>query len=139
MNPRLISWKADIICLQETKLELISNSVVRSLWGCQFLDLCYLLSSGAFGGILLMWDRSVVEKIEVCVGDYVVACSFRNIEDNSTRLLRGSSVLSSIFIEGFCGTNWLACLVGGICLGALVVISMSPTFPANDQDAFHPQ
>jgi exonuclease III len=55
MNPKLISWnirglnqggkrlkvryllrqwKADIICLQETKLELISSSFVRSLWGC---------------------------------------------------------------------------------------------------------
>jgi hypothetical protein len=26
-----VQWKADIICLQETKLELISNNVVRSL------------------------------------------------------------------------------------------------------------
>jgi hypothetical protein len=77
-------WKANIICLQETKLELISNSIVRSLWGCQFLDWCYLPSSGASGGILLMWDRRVKEKIEVCVGEYVVPCSFRNIEDNLT-------------------------------------------------------
>jgi endonuclease/exonuclease/phosphatase family metal-dependent hydrolase len=50
----LRQWKADIICLQETKMELISNNIVRSLWGCQFLDLCYLPSSGASGGILLM-------------------------------------------------------------------------------------
>jgi exonuclease III len=100
MNPRLISWnvrglnqggkrlkiinllrqwRADIICLQETKLQLITNSIVRSLWGCQFLNWCDLPSSGASGGILLMWDRRVKEKIEVCVGEYVVACSFRNI------------------------------------------------------------
>jgi exonuclease III len=103
MNPRLISWnvkglnqggkrlkiinlsqwKADIICLQETKLELIFDSIVRSLWGCQFLDWCCLPSSGASGGILLMWDKRVMEKIEVCVGEYVVACSFRNIEDKN--------------------------------------------------------
>jgi len=31
-----------------------------------------------------MWDRRVVEKIEVCGGEYVVACSFRNVEDDST-------------------------------------------------------
>jgi hypothetical protein len=64
MNPRLISWnarrlnqggkqlkicnllrqwKAYIICLQETNLELISSSFVQSLWGCQFLNWCYLL------------------------------------------------------------------------------------------------
>jgi len=38
--------------------------------------------SSASGGILLMWDRRVVEKIEVCGGEYVVACSFRNVEDD---------------------------------------------------------
>jgi hypothetical protein len=38
-------------------------------------------SSGASGGILLMWDRRVVSKIDECMGRYVVACSFRNVED----------------------------------------------------------
>jgi exonuclease III len=31
----LRQWKADIICLQDIKLDFISNSVVHSLWGCQ--------------------------------------------------------------------------------------------------------
>jgi hypothetical protein len=29
-----------------------------------------------------MWDRRVVEKIEVYVGEFVVACSFRNVTDD---------------------------------------------------------
>jgi hypothetical protein len=29
-----------------------------------------------------MWDRRVVEKIEVCVGEYVVGYSFKNVEDD---------------------------------------------------------
>jgi hypothetical protein len=74
-------WKADIICLQETKLEYVSNIIVRSLWGCLFADWCYLPSRGAAGGILLMWDRRVVEKVEVYVGEFVVACSFKNVVD----------------------------------------------------------
>jgi hypothetical protein len=45
--------------------------------------------SSASGGILLMWDRRVVEKIEVCGGEYVVACSFRNVEDDSTWAFEG--------------------------------------------------
>jgi hypothetical protein len=57
---------------------------VRSLWGCLHAGWCYLPSSGAFGGILLLWDKMVVEKIEVCVGQYVVACSFRNVADDFT-------------------------------------------------------
>jgi hypothetical protein len=27
-----------------------------------------------------MWDRRVVEKIEECVGEFIVACSFRNVD-----------------------------------------------------------
>lgn len=26
-------WKADFVCLQETKLEVVSRAVVNSLWG----------------------------------------------------------------------------------------------------------
>jgi len=68
--------------LQETKLEFISNSLVRSLWGCHFVDWCYLAFRGASGGILLMWDRRIVEKIDVYVGEFVVACSFRSVADD---------------------------------------------------------
>jgi len=50
----LRQWKADIIYLQESKFELISRSVVCSLWGCQHVDWCYSSSRGASCGILLM-------------------------------------------------------------------------------------
>jgi hypothetical protein len=36
------------------------------------VDWCYLGSRGASGGILLMWDRRVVEKIEDCVGRFYI-------------------------------------------------------------------
>jgi hypothetical protein len=75
-------WKADIICLQETKPDFISNRLVRSLWGCHFVDWCYLASRGASGGILIMWDRRIVEKMDVYVGEFVVACSFRSVADD---------------------------------------------------------
>uniref|UniRef100_A0A2N9FWW1 Reverse transcriptase domain-containing protein n=1 Tax=Fagus sylvatica TaxID=28930 RepID=A0A2N9FWW1_FAGSY len=35
-------WKADVICLQETKMELITTRIVRSLWGCLHADWTYL-------------------------------------------------------------------------------------------------
>jgi endonuclease/exonuclease/phosphatase family metal-dependent hydrolase len=34
----LKGWKVDVVCLQETKLGLISSRVVRSLWGGQYVD-----------------------------------------------------------------------------------------------------
>jgi hypothetical protein len=154
MNPRLISWnvrglnqgskqlkirnllrqwKADIICLQETKLELISNSIVGSLWGCQFIDWCYLPYSGASNGILLMWDWRVMEKFEVYVGEYVVWLALLEIlKITFLGLLPGSTVLTSTITAGLFGMNWLICSVCGIYHGALVGISMSSAFPANE-------
>jgi exonuclease III len=40
-------WKVDIICFQETKVQGMSRSFVRSLWGCNHVDWCYLDSCGA--------------------------------------------------------------------------------------------
>jgi hypothetical protein len=79
---RLLSqWKADIVCFQETKLEVITHDLVLSLWRCPYVEWTYVASVGASGGILLMWDRRVVSKIDVCLGNFVVACSFRNVDD----------------------------------------------------------
>lgn len=74
-------WGADVICLQETKLDLITRGIVRSLWGIHHVDWVYLGSNGASGGILLMQDRRVVEKIDEAVGLYSVSCKFRCILD----------------------------------------------------------
>jgi exonuclease III len=30
----LREWKADIVCLQETKLEVLTREMVYSVWGC---------------------------------------------------------------------------------------------------------
>jgi hypothetical protein len=75
-------WKVDLVCLLETKMEFITRVVVRSLWGCQHVDWCYMGARGASGGILILWERRVVEKMDVCGGRYTIACSLRNIDDN---------------------------------------------------------
>jgi hypothetical protein len=75
----LRSWKADIICLQETKLDLITKGLVRNIWGIHHMDWLYLSFMGASGGILLMWDTRVVEKIEDAVGVFSVSCKFRSM------------------------------------------------------------
>jgi exonuclease III len=78
----LRDWKADVVCLVETKMAVISMEVVRSLWGCHYVDWCYMGANGALGRILLMWDKRVVEKVEKRVGRYIVACSLHNTGDN---------------------------------------------------------
>ena len=77
----LCTWRADIVCLQETKLEWITRGIVRIIWGCPYVDWLYLGLEGAFGGIVLMWDRRVVEKVEEAVGHFSVSCKFKNVGD----------------------------------------------------------
>lgn len=77
----ILFWETKLIKKKETKLEHLFCSLVRCLWGCQYVDLCCLDSRGASGGIVLMWDRWVVKKIEGCGGEFTVACSAKNILD----------------------------------------------------------
>lgn len=44
-------------------------------------ELVILPSLGAFGGILVIWDKQVVELMEGCLVDFMVACSFKTIVD----------------------------------------------------------
>jgi hypothetical protein len=82
----------DKVLLQETKLEHISRRDVISVWGCPYVDWCYVAAIGAAGGILLMWDKRVVSRLDMEVGDYVAACSFMNVVDG--------------FKMGFCRGVW---------------------------------
>jgi exonuclease III len=75
-------WKVDIFCFQETKMEVISNSFVHNLWGCPYVDWVHVDAKGSSRGILIMWDHRVVSKIDSCLGRFVVACLFRNVEDD---------------------------------------------------------
>uniref|UniRef100_A0A2N9IF49 CCHC-type domain-containing protein n=1 Tax=Fagus sylvatica TaxID=28930 RepID=A0A2N9IF49_FAGSY len=67
----------------ETKLDFIDRRVIRSLWGIHHVDWLYLGSEGASGGILMMWDRRVVEKMDSAVGQYSISCKFRNVLDQT--------------------------------------------------------
>jgi hypothetical protein len=58
----LKEWKADIVCLIETKLEVITREVVRNLWGGQHVDWIYKGVVGASGGMLLMWIEGWLRK-----------------------------------------------------------------------------
>ena len=64
----LKEWKCDIVCYQETKLASTNSSVVRSLWGSPFLDWVALDVVNTTGGVLLVWDKIVYEKVDCAIG-----------------------------------------------------------------------
>jgi exonuclease III len=85
----LKEWHADVVCLQEIKMEVITGQFVRSLWRCRYVDWMFLRSNGASGGILLMWDKRLVEKLEDAVGFFSVSCKFKNVEDQKIWMFTG--------------------------------------------------
>ena len=77
----LCEWRCDIVCLQETKVACIDFQMVRSLWGIQHVDWVALDASNTVGGILLMWDTRVVQKVDVMVGQFSVSCYWQGLAD----------------------------------------------------------
>jgi hypothetical protein len=95
----------------------MSCNVVCSLWGCHHVDWCCLDSKGALGGVLIMWDRRIVEKIDECMGEFSLTVTFRNVDDHFTWAFAGA--LIPIGIEGSFWMTWLVYFAGATCLVAL--------------------
>ena len=64
----LKEWKCDIVCFQETKVASIDTAFVRSLWGSPFIDWVALDADQTLGGVLLIRDKRVFDKMDVIVG-----------------------------------------------------------------------
>uniref|UniRef100_A0A2N9HAV5 Endonuclease/exonuclease/phosphatase domain-containing protein n=1 Tax=Fagus sylvatica TaxID=28930 RepID=A0A2N9HAV5_FAGSY len=77
-------WKGDIVCLQETKLDFLDRGIVRSIWGNPYVDWEFLEAVGTAGGVLLLWDKRVVEKLDSFVERFSVSCQWRDVADGFT-------------------------------------------------------
>ena len=81
MSNLLCEWKCDVVCLQETKLASIDRQLVCSIWGCLYVDWVALNADQTAGGVLIMWGRRVLEKLEVLVGTFSVSVQWKGVED----------------------------------------------------------
>lgn len=52
-------WKADVICVQETKLERDLMGLVRQIKGGRWIKMACLEASGTRGGIMMLWDSRI--------------------------------------------------------------------------------
>jgi len=71
-----------VLCLQETKLQLIDGFLCTSLWGNSKHDYSYSSSVGASGGLLTVWDTSEVEVWASVRGDRFLMIHGRFIKSN---------------------------------------------------------
>ena len=63
--------KPDLVSFQETKMKEMSDRFVRSLGVGMNLGWVSLDARGTAGGVLLQWDKRVLERLEVEVGSFV--------------------------------------------------------------------
>lgn len=72
----LSRWKPAIVYLQETKLEVFSNRIIKSLWRLNDVGWISLLALGTAGGILLIWNKEKVKCINYFIVNIAVSCQF---------------------------------------------------------------
>jgi exonuclease III len=59
---RMLSEKKPyVLCLQETKLTIVDDLLLQSLWSKPSVGFSFQPSVGASGGILTAWDRNFVD------------------------------------------------------------------------------
>ena len=93
MKNLLRDWKGDVVCLQETKLTTVNLLIIRSIWGNMYVGWEVLNAVNSVGGILLMWDKRVLEKLDCYTGTFTVSCQWKSLDDNLFGLDQASMVL----------------------------------------------
>ncbi|RVW19879.1 hypothetical protein CK203_110843 [Vitis vinifera] len=87
---RGVEWNSERTELQEeTKIQLMSEGVVRSLGSGRFLDWRALDADGAAGGLLICWDKRSLEIVDWEEGQYSLSCRFKNVEDGVVWVFTG--------------------------------------------------
>ena len=59
----------------------MSDRIVRSLGIGRNLGWVSLDARGSAGGVLVMWDKNVLEGLEAEVGSFSISCRFKNCKE----------------------------------------------------------
>ncbi|RVX16234.1 hypothetical protein CK203_014505 [Vitis vinifera] len=59
------SQRVDLFCIQETKIQAMTEGLVRSLGSGRFLNWGTLDAHGFAGGLLICWDKRTLEVLEI--------------------------------------------------------------------------
>lgn len=76
----VVAASPNIICFQETKLEIVTLEIVRHCLGNKFENYFFLLAEGTRGGILLAWDEPVVRLSDAHTTDYTLTTLVKPVE-----------------------------------------------------------
>ena len=131
MIKALITQKADLVCLQETKIKSMNIGIVRSLGVDRFLDWGAMDAEGAAGEILVFWDKRVLELIDMELGLFRFLVGSRTVLTVFSGCLLGFMALWWIVVGNPFRRNWVMLEVCGIFLGVWVETLMWFVSPGN--------
>lgn len=75
-------WGADIVCLLETKIESWNPSLIRQIWGNNWLFWAEVKAIGTKGGLLILWDKRALNSVESEVGAFSLSRRFESTSEN---------------------------------------------------------
>ena len=78
------SQRVDLFSLQETKIQTLSEGLVRSLGSGRWSNWVAMDALGYAGGMLICWYKRSLKVMETEVGKFSVSCRIRNVEDGLT-------------------------------------------------------
>ncbi|RVW46135.1 Transposon TX1 uncharacterized 149 kDa protein [Vitis vinifera] len=77
------------MCIQETKVQCMTDSIARSIGSGRFLGWRAVNAEGASGGIFICWDRRALDMLKWEEGQFTLSCRFRNVEDGNVWVFTG--------------------------------------------------
>ena len=69
-----------VICLQETKMENIDLSFIKSCCPKRFDDFAYIPSFGASGGIVIIWNSSLFHGLVMHCQPFAISVNFTSTQ-----------------------------------------------------------
>jgi len=103
----LQKWKADVICLQETKVNKGVERVAFQLWPSRWMRCGFMVADGSKGGILLMWDSRVWKGSKVEEGNFSITYKFEALQDSFCWTFTGVYAPHTRKEKLECGRKWL--------------------------------
>lgn len=67
--------KPSVICIQETKISSMSRAILTESLGDRMADYCTLDAVGTRGGVLLAWNREMVQVSEVLIKQFSISAT----------------------------------------------------------------
>ena len=85
----LRKWKIEIVVLVETKMECWDDFGVSQVWWSRNFGWLELPAIGSSGGILIIWDKGVLELEDFCCGFHSLSLVCKSLQDNFRWVLSG--------------------------------------------------